>query len=51
MPQHELFNLAENEVVFPVKGNAQILDGWLVFNKATGAAVAYISENGVRTNY
>jgi hypothetical protein len=49
--EHELFKLAENEVAFAVKKNAQVNDGWLVFNKATGVAVAYISENGKRKNY
>lgn len=48
---HPLFELAENEVVFAVKKNEQVNDGWLVFSKTTGAAVAHISEDGVRTDF
>ena len=46
-----LNNLADNEIAIPVKGNHQVNDGWLVFDKTTGNNVAYISENGIRTEY
>lgn len=52
MPEeHAINTLAENEVIIEVKGNRQVNDGWLVFDKVTGNNVAYISESGIRTNY
>ena len=51
MPEDHAINaLAENEIVIPAKGNRQVNDGWLVFDKVTMESVAYISESGVRTN-
>jgi hypothetical protein len=49
--ENALYNLAENEVVVPTKGNKLISAGWFVEDINTGKRLGYINERGFRTNY